>query len=253
MDHHPRVICIEENVIESFPKSFKYHYNGAGKVYYKNLTIDSLHTFPAIPSSRPFFFRDGQHLPVLPDDYRTDIVARIQDLNIHEKGRSITVDDASTNFNIYTRNDPMDNRVSYKGSYKHIKGKNYYVNLGSNFIPTEDSVVVREYNGYKSIRYAREYKEMEGYYYIKTPKPEKVEGIIQVNTKLFLKLYLIKKLMIKKTIYGVYRDYSQVMAKDYVEETMKVSQQEEEELYLEWGVVKEKKDDRDFGSWDDYG
>jgi len=189
-DKFNKLIIVEEFLKDKMPGLIPVK-TGVGKVFVKNVKIDRLKSFPIV--SNKFFFNrnDGK---VKPMDVKSEAVAYITGVGISKDGKEVTADINSPYMNIITRNDPTNNRVKTTGSVKQVG--NSYVTLypGDNIVYLEDTIKEVKSESYKFDRYPKDYYMVDSLYYIKTPVPDRVVGVVSKDDNQIIRLYLIKKM-----------------------------------------------------------
>jgi hypothetical protein len=211
LESKDKVVIYNETIREI--EGFSAVSTGAGKVLVKNVELDQLSTL-VLRSSR-FMFRDGQ--TAFPDEYRTAVICELMGIPMSESGKRVTLDMASTDFHIIDRNDPMQNRVRKDGAYKEIQGNNYKVYPGDNVIYLNDGISNLYFNRYKMDNIVESYVTHEGYFYVRTLVPERVDKLRLKDTQEIIRVFLVKKMKFKDTVFGVYRPIKELSASNMMD------------------------------------
>jgi len=186
--------------------------SGGGKVFLKNVVVDGLVTFP-YENPRFMFDKNGKIETLNPVDVKGKAICAISHLPVGQDGRKVAADSSLPYMNLITRNDPNDKRIRGKKS-KNIKGSSYEVVKGSNRVVTKDSILLRDFEGFSSMRRVREYKIIGEYYIIRNLRPEKIEGVY-LHDGSYVRIYLLYVLDVLGKSHGVYVRYDKVLASEY--------------------------------------
>jgi len=188
-------------------RMFRPHPQGGGKVFVKNVKMGPIMTFP-LENTRYLFNRNGQL--VTPQDYRSQVVVDLMGIKTGD-GKLVCLEESEYT-NVMTKNDPKDKRAKPTSSIKLVEGQYVKVYPGKNLLTLEDSRVKRYFHDYNSMRFTDNYVFHQDYYYVKTPVPHRLQYIKLRDTGKYINVYLIKKIVQGGVMYGVYRDYLNMMA-----------------------------------------
>lgn len=201
------VVIIDENI--RFIPGIRPVKTGGGKVFYKNVDVTPLCLYP-LESSR--FVVSSMGGKVNPVTYKAIVMCELMGITVDLDARKVTTEVEDEEFNIMTRNDPFTRRAKRNGDYKNIRGENYKVYPGSNTVFTNSGVENIIMNKYSMDRVVTEYLYIDGYYYVRTLRPERVDYITLKDTGDNVRVFLVKRIRHKNIVYGVYRDTRNIMA-----------------------------------------